>query len=256
MTTKAHSTLTGSDLHEPKGIATATAGQVYVSDGAGGGTWQDTAVTAGATSFTTGDLKPTWKTVADSGWVMCDDGTIGDISSGATNLASSTTQALYYLLWTNISNSYAAVSGGRGVSAAADYAAHKTIAIPLMLGRALAVSGFGAGLNVHPLGIALGVEGYALTLAQIPAHTHTGTTSGQSADHTHGMTGATLGGTTVSGTYTGGGGGNIGFPTYNAIGLGGVSADHTHTFTTNSAGSSQTHSIMQPTSYVNVMVKL
>lgn len=34
-----HNTLTGSQLHEPKGAATATAGQVYVADGAGSGTW-------------------------------------------------------------------------------------------------------------------------------------------------------------------------------------------------------------------------
>lgn len=34
-----HSALTGSDLHEPKGVATATAGQVYVADGAASGTW-------------------------------------------------------------------------------------------------------------------------------------------------------------------------------------------------------------------------
>lgn len=40
MTTKAHSTLTGADLHEPKGIAAAAANKVYVSDGAGSGTWQ------------------------------------------------------------------------------------------------------------------------------------------------------------------------------------------------------------------------
>jgi hypothetical protein len=34
-----HSTLTGSSLHEPKGAASATSGQVYVADGAGSGTW-------------------------------------------------------------------------------------------------------------------------------------------------------------------------------------------------------------------------
>lgn len=34
-----HSTLTGADLHEPKGVASATAGQVYVADGAGSGDW-------------------------------------------------------------------------------------------------------------------------------------------------------------------------------------------------------------------------
>lgn len=34
-----HSLLSGDDLHEPKGVANATANQVYVSDGAGSGTW-------------------------------------------------------------------------------------------------------------------------------------------------------------------------------------------------------------------------
>ena len=34
-----HNTLTGADLHEPKGVATATAGQIYIADGAGSGTW-------------------------------------------------------------------------------------------------------------------------------------------------------------------------------------------------------------------------
>lgn len=35
----AHSTLTGADLHEPKGIATAGANEVYLSDGVGSGAW-------------------------------------------------------------------------------------------------------------------------------------------------------------------------------------------------------------------------
>jgi hypothetical protein len=34
-----HSSLTGVELHEPKGVASATEGQVYISDGAGSGTW-------------------------------------------------------------------------------------------------------------------------------------------------------------------------------------------------------------------------
>ena len=34
-----HSALTGSDLHEPKGVASATAGKVYISDGSGSGAW-------------------------------------------------------------------------------------------------------------------------------------------------------------------------------------------------------------------------
>lgn len=34
-----HNTLTGTSLHEPKDVATATSGQVYVADGGGSGTW-------------------------------------------------------------------------------------------------------------------------------------------------------------------------------------------------------------------------
>ena len=34
-----HSTLTGADLHEPKGVASAGANQVYVANGSGSGTW-------------------------------------------------------------------------------------------------------------------------------------------------------------------------------------------------------------------------
>ena len=35
----AHSSLTGADLHEPKGVAGATSDTVYVANGAGSGTW-------------------------------------------------------------------------------------------------------------------------------------------------------------------------------------------------------------------------
>lgn len=36
----AHKDLTGSDLHEPKGVATAAAGTVYTANGNGSGSWQ------------------------------------------------------------------------------------------------------------------------------------------------------------------------------------------------------------------------
>ena len=35
-----HSSLTGSALHEPKGVATANSGEAYVANGSGSGTWQ------------------------------------------------------------------------------------------------------------------------------------------------------------------------------------------------------------------------
>lgn len=36
-----HKDLTGTDLHEPKGIETASSGEVYVADGNGSGSWQE-----------------------------------------------------------------------------------------------------------------------------------------------------------------------------------------------------------------------
>lgn len=36
-----HSALTGSELHEPKGAATANNGEVYIANGAGSGTWTE-----------------------------------------------------------------------------------------------------------------------------------------------------------------------------------------------------------------------
>lgn len=38
-----HADLSGADLHEPKGVASAAAGTVYVSDGSGSGNWTDPA---------------------------------------------------------------------------------------------------------------------------------------------------------------------------------------------------------------------
>ena len=39
MANVAHSTLTGADLHEPKGVAAAAANTIYVANGSGSGTW-------------------------------------------------------------------------------------------------------------------------------------------------------------------------------------------------------------------------
>lgn len=47
MANVAHSTLTGANLHEPKGVAAAASGRVYVSDGAGSGSWTATSTIPG-----------------------------------------------------------------------------------------------------------------------------------------------------------------------------------------------------------------
>lgn len=237
MANVAHSSLTGSDLHEPKGVSTATAGQAYIADGAGSGAWTDIVT---ATTFTTGDLKPTFKITADDGWVMCDDGTIGDVSSAGTTRASNDTEDLFVLLWTNFANAEAAVSGGRGVSAAADFAAHKTIALPKMLGRVYGIAGAGAGLTSRVMGKTTGDETVTLDTTMIPSHTHSVTDPG----HTH---------TVPEGVASGGG-------TAFLNALSPITTNTSDSSTTGisiqNTGGGAAHANMQPSVFLKMMVKL
>lgn len=197
--------------------------------------------------FSTGDVKLTLKTAADSGWIMANDGTIGNVSSGAT-YANALALNLYSLLWANISNTFAPVTGGRGASAAADWAGLKPIALTTMLGRALAVAGAGSGLTARGNGQFLGEENHLLSIGEMPSHNHGGTSSGQSADHTHTVGGA---GTTTpqSGTT-----GPASWWLNSSSATSGTSNDHTHTIP--SQGSGSTHNNMQPSAFLNVMIKL
>jgi microcystin-dependent protein len=122
--------------------------------------------------FTTGDAKLTYKTVADSGWVFMNDGSIGDPLSGATNRANDDCNALFLLMWGAVPDLWSPVSGGRGLSAAADWTAHKRLSLPRNLGRALAVSGAGAGLTARALGGYLGEESHTLSLSEMTYHGH------------------------------------------------------------------------------------
>jgi hypothetical protein len=126
---------------------------------------------------TTGDVRLTIKTTADTGWVLMNDTTIGNASSGATGRANADTSALFTLLWTNTADAQCAVSTGRGASAAADYAANKTIALPKALGRALATYGTGSGLTARALALATGSETSGIT-GQVGANATAGDASG------------------------------------------------------------------------------
>jgi microcystin-dependent protein len=234
MTTISHKNLTGSQLHEPKGASTATLGTTYVSDGAGSGTWQ-------SVGSTTGDLKPTIKTTADTGWVMLDDGTIGDSSSGASNRANADTVNLYTLLWNNISNTYAAVSSGRGANAAADFAAHKTIALPKALGRVLGSAGAGSGLTSRVLGYTTGEETHVLTTAELAAHTHDASGYTISPNQTI---------TFLSTASTDANSPNVGRV------ISGTTASTSISGNSGSTGSDTAHNNMQPSLFVNWMIKL
>jgi hypothetical protein len=102
------------------------------STGEGGG--GDSGVDANAL-FQTGD--PIWlpRSGTRSGWVRMNARTIGSATSGATERANADTQPLYEYLWNNYSNTLCPVTGGRGGSAASDFAANKPIAILDMRGR-------------------------------------------------------------------------------------------------------------------------
>lgn len=140
----------------PARVAVGTDGLVLTADsGAAAG------VSWAAPSFTTGDVKVTFKT-AETGWVLMNDGTIGSASSGATSRANADTEDLYVLLWDNVGDQYAPVTGGRGASAAADFAANKALKLPKVLGRAIAAAGIG---TVEESGVDADVDTTANTLA-------------------------------------------------------------------------------------------
>lgn len=194
--------------------------------------------TVNAGLFSTGDVKLTLKTSADTGWVLCNDGTIGDASSSATTRANADTLALYTLVYNNVSDAYAPVTGGRGASAAVDYAAHKPMALTKMLGRALGISGAGSGLTSRALGLTFGEENHALVSAENGPHIHTATTI---IDTTNFQLNGTNG-TSASAA------GN----SYPITNTGGATA----TTTVASSGSGTAHNTMQPTAFLNAMIKL
>ena len=193
-------------------------------------------------TMSTGDVKLTIKTVADPGWVMCNDGTIGSASSGATTRAHADTQALYTLLWNNVSDTYAPVSTGRGASAAADFAANKTIALTKMLGRALGIGGAGAGLTARSLGQTVGAETHTLTTAEAPLRSHSHGVN--DPGHSHTYWGNVINDATGTGVEVATGNAQTGVST---TGI---------TIQANGDGSATPHNNMQPTSFLNAMIKL
>lgn len=198
----------------------------------------DAAAAVGASAWSTGDVKLTLKAVADSGWIMCDDSSVGNTTSGASHVGPQF-QALFTLLWNNVTDTWAPVNGGRGVDAPTDWAANKRIALTAMLGRALGLAGNGVGLTSRPLGATLGEENHLLSTPEMPSHNHPLTDPGH--HHTVPESQAPLGSniTTVS---TGGGTTT-------------TSTDPTG-ITIGATGGGGAHNNMQPTSFLHAMIKI
>jgi hypothetical protein len=221
---------------------------------------------AEADIFQAGDI--TWQPVdgTRSGWVRANARTIGSSSSGATERANADAETLFLFLWNNFSNSLCPVSGGRGGSAAADWAANKTIATLDMRGRlpygmdTMGNSAQGVVDAATSAGGALGSEEITLLQSQLPSinfldtlvvdsHTHNvsvdGTTSTQSASHTHSGT-TSSDGSHNHDTDNAGGTTTVDSPggtSVSNIASGETSSDgtHDHTITTGNQSASHTH---------------
>lgn len=223
----------------------ASAGQVWVSDGAGGGSFQTLA------GNETGDIEPDMRITPKSGWLHMQGQTIGDSGSGAV-LQSASYEALFAFFWDNVSDTYAPVSGGRGANAAADWAAGKTIAMIDCRGRSPIGAGLGTGLsNNLDLGETSGEENHTLLEGEIGPHSHGSGTlvTDFSGNHTHTFYSATLG----SGTIYGGSKGNT------QVNLNTSAAgnhDHELSGDTATAGDADPFNVTHPVFGVNWAVKI
>ena len=296
--------------------------------------WQFLADLSNVGGASTGDIKPTLKNAADSGWLLAQDQVIGDatfntavvansmaitaggaghavgdyvfyqggaaivvtgvsggaitsfneISDGAyaatpgaaltqsfttgsgtastltittTGLAgglyysNAAAQALFTLLWTNFHDYFCPVVGGRGGSAAADWAAHKGIRVPRAVGRVLGIAGTGVSLTARNLGQILGDEHLAYHAHALtdPTHSH----SVNDPTHTHyapSQSSGSDGGPVIAASNNP----NTSATIYTAST--GISLNANSTGITINAAGTGYGGNMQPTLFINWMIKL
>lgn len=204
-----------------------------VSQGGGGGGG------GGGTGLATGDYVWSHTVAVITGRVRANGNTIGNAISGATERGNADTQSLFVFLWN--ADPSLAVSGGRGVSALADFNAAKMLALPDLNCRGLVgIDGMGSSPTgrltgatfssggATTLGSAGGEGAHTLITAELAAHTHTGTTqsngafsmtftTGSAGSHNHGGATASAG-------------------SHNHGGFTGAIGSHNHTFTTSTNG--------------------
>lgn len=201
----------------------------------------------------TGDVKISFTNITYPPWLPMDDGTIGSPSSGATTRANTDCFPLYNTLWNYISDTYAPVTGGRGVNAVADFTADKPIALTKVLGRSL------AGIGTPSIG------GTNWELGQISGlETETLTSANQLPPHSHALNGSvTASGSVPNGAYVTDQN-DAGLPHVDLQGPGAenlvtrtvINVSVNNTLSIGSTGSSSSFSILQPTNHLNVLIRL
>jgi len=222
---------------------------VGASSGGGGGSPVDP-----TTVMQTGQIALRYGTGVQSGFVRANGRSIGSSISSATERANADTQALYSFLWSADPN--LAVSGGRGASAAADWAANKNLALPDYRGRAIAglddmgnsaagrltASYFGTSGTV--LGAAGGAESKALTQANLPSATLITTITDPGHTHSYNRPlsfGASGAGAGINGSE---------YSTTTGSSTTGITAS------TALGGSNTPHAIVQPTLLASIYIKM
>jgi hypothetical protein len=251
-------------------INTSTGQLIRTIEGLPGAAPEATVV-GGASSYalTTGDIKWNFDSNEQSGFVILNGQTIGNAGSGA-HYADNALTTLFQYLWARLNNTDAPVSSGRGASGLADFNAGKTMGLPDMRFRCL-VGRSGMGNTVsslasdYPFADGVGVFGGAnnavLGTANLPAHTHTGTTGNgagtiagftNGTDGLHGHTGGTA---DSAGAHdhpylqpadvpiNTGATSTVTFKATNAAGTTGSSGAHTHTLTIPNTGSGHGHAV-------------
>ena len=185
--------------------------------------------------FSTGDTKFTLKTSPDSGWVIADDGSIGSATSGATNRANADTYDLFNLLWHNPYCTLQTFSGGstEKTTVADDWKSNKRLVLPRLLGRVIGVAGQGQNLTKWDLGSYTGEEKHTLTVSEMPSHSHS--ISGKIPAYSP----------TATGNYT-----------FHRDGQNLYKKGEEPTNAIANTGGGQGHNNMQPTSFLNLMIKL